>query len=187
MIRTPPALPELLHDGDELTLRRWTVDDAAALSEAIDASREHLRPWMEWVSGEPVPLPLRRRMIAGWEADWAKGGDVLLGIFIAGRIAGSCGLHRRIAPDGLEIGYWVHPAFLRRGIATSTARLLAKAALARGEITHVEIHHDAANERSAGIPHKLGFRRVAANPRDRRAPAEIGVEWCWRLDRPAKG
>ena len=180
-------LPELLHDGDELTLRKWVVDDAVALTTAIEESLDHLRPWMWWAGDELVAIPRRREMIAGWEREWAQGGDVYMGIFVAGRVAGSCGLHRRIARDGVEIGYWVHPSFLRRGIATRTAALLAGAALARPDITHVEIHHDAANERSAGIPRKLGFTRVAENPREPLAPEEIGVEWCWRLDAPTKG
>lgn len=177
------TLPDLLHDGDELTLRRWVTDDAIAMQTAIEESIDHLRPWMWWAGREMMTLDARREMIAGWERDWAAGGDVMLGIFVAGRVAGSCGLHRRIAADGVEIGYWVHPGFLRRGIATRTARLLAEVALQRPDITHVEIHHDAANVRSAGIPRKLGFTRVAENPRPPQAPSEVGVEWCWRLEK----
>ena len=187
MTSPSPVLPELLHDGDELTLRRWVTGDAVALQTAIEESIDHLRPWMWWASREPMDVAERREMIASWERDWAQGGDVLLGIFVAGKVAGSCGLHRRIDPGGVEIGYWVHPAFLRRGIATRTARLLAAAALARPDISHVEIHHDAANQRSAGIPRKLGFTRVAENPREPLAPNEVGLEWCWRLEGPPTG
>ncbi|MGA9860230.1 MAG: GNAT family N-acetyltransferase [Solirubrobacteraceae bacterium] len=175
------VLPELIDGPGELTLRRWTATDAPHLERAVTESVEHLRPWMPWAAEEPIGLRRRRQMIAGWEADWAEGGDVLMGIFLAGQIAGGCGLHRRIGPGGLEIGYWVHPAFLRRGLATGAAGLLAATTLDRPDISHVEIHHDKANHASAGVPRKLDFTLVAEVDEEPQAPAEIGVEWRWRL------
>ena len=96
---------------------------------------------------------------------------------------GGCGLHRRIAHDGLELGYWIHPHFTRRGLATGAARLLTDAALMLSGITHVEIHHDKANVASAGVPRNLGFRLLGEVPREIEAPGEIGVECRWRMDR----
>jgi RimJ/RimL family protein N-acetyltransferase len=52
-------------------------------------------------------------MLEEWERDWLRGGDVALGMFVSGQVVGSCGLHGRIGPGGLEIGYWTHPSFLR--------------------------------------------------------------------------
>jgi len=66
----------------------------------------------------------------------------MLGVFQLRRVVGSCGLHRRIAPDGLELGYWIHPDFTGRGLACTIAERLTQAAFAVPEITHVEIHHD---------------------------------------------
>ena len=43
-------LPERIEGPDGLLLRRWTVDDADALGQAIAESVEHLRPWMGWVA-----------------------------------------------------------------------------------------------------------------------------------------
>jgi RimJ/RimL family protein N-acetyltransferase len=95
----------------------------------------------------------------------------------------AAGLHRRIEPDGLEIGYWIHPSFTGRGLATSAARLLTDAAFAVEGITHVEIHHDKANVASAGVPRRLAYRLVAEAPDGIAAPAEIGIERIWRVDR----
>ena len=53
---------------------------------------------------------------------WTSGSGYEYGIFLPdGALVGGCGLHRRIGPSALEIGYWVHVAHTRRGIATASA------------------------------------------------------------------
>lgn len=166
-----------------MLLRRWRRADAEILARAVTESADHLRPWMGFMAHEPQTLAQRRAMLAEREGEWRAGGDVMLGIFVADAVAGSCGLHRRLGPTALEIGYWVHLAFTRRGLATTVARLLTGAALSLPEIAHVEIHTDKANTASAGVPRRLGYRLVAETPDGRRAPAEVGIECVWRMDR----
>jgi len=176
-------LPERIGGADGLLLRRWQLADAEALHRAVSESIEHLRPWMAWVAQEPVPLARRRAMIEGWERFWSRGEDVVLGVFLDGHVVGGCGLHRRIAADGLEVGYWIHPGYLRRGLATRTAGLLTGAAFGVPGITHVEIHHDKANVASAGVPRKLGYDWLGEIPDAPEAPDELGIEWRWRMER----
>ena len=95
------------------------------------------------------------------------------------------GLHRRIGPGGLELGYWVHPGFTRRGVATEAARQLCERAFAAPSTDRVEIHHDRANAGSGEVPARLGFEHVGERPRPPEAPGEEGVEWIWRLTRAA--
>ena len=178
-----PVLPELIEDGP-LVLRRWRVEDAELQHRAVMESLEHLRPWMPWIADEPQPLQRRREMLAGWERDWAAGGDVLLAILFEGELAGSCGLHRRRGPRALEIGYWVHPRFLRRGIATRAARLLTATALSQPDIDRVEIHHDKANVASAAIPATLGYAPAGEHADAPSAPGESGIDCTWVLARP---
>ncbi len=179
----PVVLPERLEDPDGLLLRRWAVADAEAIGRAVAESAEHLRPWMAWIAEEPVALERRRARIAEWEREWSQGGDVIMGVFVDGRVAGGCGLHRRIGAGGLEIGYWIHPAFLRRGLAARTARTLTDAAFAIPGISRVEIHHDKANQASAGVPRKLGFEWLGESTDEPEAPAELGIEWRWRMEK----
>ncbi len=181
--RGPDRLPEHLEGPDGLLLRRWCLADAEILVAAVAESMDHLRPWMGWVTQEPMTLASRRLWLAAREREWAAGGDVILGTFVGGEVAGGCGLHRRVAPDGLEIGYWVHPSFLRRGIATEAARLLTDSALELPGITHVEIHHDKANLASRAVPRKLGYRFVGERPDAVEAPGEVGIDCMWRMDR----
>ena len=165
-----------------LVLRRWVVQDAEALALAVAQSAEHLRPWMSWMAEEPMTLEARRTMLAGWERDWSHNGDVVLGVFVGDRIAGSCGLHRRRGPSVLELGYWIHPSFTGQGLATAVARTLTDAAFGVPGITAVEIHHDKANSRSAAIPRRLGFRFLGETPDDSAAPAEVGIDCRWRME-----
>jgi ribosomal-protein-serine acetyltransferase len=176
-------LPELLSGPGDLVLRRWRTQDAEGLGQAVTESLEHLRPWMPWVTQEPMPVADRARIIDQWEEEWRAGGDLVLGVFVGSEIAGGCGLHRRIGAGGIEIGYWIHPAFTRRRIATTVATVLTDAAFTRPDISYVEIHHDKANELSGRIPRRLGYQFVGEEPDEAAAPAEIGISCHWRATR----
>jgi len=166
-----------------LVIRSWDQSDAEAMSLAISESLDHLRPFLPWVAHEPQTIEQRRELIARWAREEADGGDLVVGLFLEGRVVGGSGLHSRIGPGGLEIGYWVHRDFTRRGIASSTSRALTNHAFARPDIDRVEIHHDVANTASEGVPRSLGFRLVGDEPREVGAPAETGVHRIWRITR----
>jgi len=161
----------------------WRVGDAEAQAAALAESADHLRPWMAFMNEPPLSLGARREMLSTWERERLAGGDAIYGIFIEDSIAGSTGLHRRRGPDALEIGYWVHSAFTRRGVASRSAGLLIEAAFAVEGIERVEIHHDKANVRSARVPRKLGFRFAGEEPDEADAPAEVGIDCAWVLER----
>ena len=172
-------------ETERLVLRRWTATDAEALGAAIAQSVEHLRPWMPWAAGEPVPLDDRVRWIQQCNREWEAGGDVVLGILLAdGTVIGGTGLHRRGGPGTLEIGYWVHVDHTGRGHVTEAAAALTDAAFGLPEIDHVEIHHDRANVASRGVPERLGYTRIGEiEPTTAAAPGEERVHVCWRVDR----
>jgi ribosomal-protein-serine acetyltransferase len=179
------GLPEHL-EGHGVTLRRWRPEDAESLHRAVVESRDHLGPWMDWVAQEPQTIEQRRAMLARWEEEWRTGGDIAYAILIENAVvAGGCGLHHRRGPRVLEIGYWVHPAYLRRGIATGAARLLTDRVFALAGVDYVEIHHDKANAASRAVPRRLGYELVGERPDPRGAPAEVGIDSTWRIDRDA--
>ena len=168
-----------------MELRHWRAEDAEAQARAIEESLDHLRPWMPWAADEPKPHAERVAMIESWEAERRAGTGEYIGVWLDGEVVGSCGLHRRIGPGGVEIGYWIHPAYVRRGLATEVARRLTATAFADPAIERVEIHHDRANVASGGVPAKLGFEHVGDTPKAPEAPGEEGVVCVWRLNREA--
>lgn len=182
----PTRLPRRIVT-DRLVLRHWTLQDAPVLTESVTANLDHLRPWMPWAATEPVSLPERIALIERWQASWEAGGDSVFGVFCDGKAIGGTGLHRRLGPKVLEIGYWIDVAHTGNGYATEVVRALTAAAFAVPGIDRVEIHHDEANHASAAIPHRLGFTLARKEVREPTAPAEIGVECQWvmrRLDWP---
>lgn len=178
------VLPEQLGAGKFL-LRQWRIEEAGLLTDLVLRSLEHLRPWQPFVRYEPISVNDRGLLIEGWAAARTSGADSIYGIFADGIAAGNCGLHRRLGPDALEIGYWVASDRLRRGYATRAAGLLTEAAFSLAEIDRVEVHHDAANVASSGVPRKLGFDLVEKRPGGVEAGGDTGVEWIWRMERAA--
>jgi RimJ/RimL family protein N-acetyltransferase len=136
-----------------------------------------------WAAHEPLTREARRQQILGWERAWDEAREFVLGILCGGRIVGGCGLHPETGTGALEIGYWVHADFTRRGVATRAACLLTDAALGLPEVAYVEIHHDKANLASSGVPRRLGYVLVGEGPDEPHAPGESGIECRWRMDR----
>jgi len=165
-------------------MRTWTAVDATALGTAITESLDDLLPWMPWAAGEPVAIADRKALIEQWRETWRGGGDLVLGIFDESRtVVGGTGLHRRLGPGALEIGYWVHSAHTGRGYATEVSSALTDLAFTVPGIERVEIHHDRANVASGRVPAKLGFTMVGELPRDITAPSECGITCTWRVTR----
>ena len=178
MERLPDTIP-----SPRLTLRRWLAADAADLSAAVIASLEHLRPWMPWVSAEPVSLTDRVALIEKWQAEWERGGDEVLGAFLDGVVVGSTGFHRRRGPGVLEIGYWVHVDHIRKGFATEITASLTNVAFTVPDIERVEIHHDKANIASAGVPRSLGYTFAGEMLDAATSPGEARIDCRWVMDR----
>jgi RimJ/RimL family protein N-acetyltransferase len=174
------APPERIQTA-RLLLRRWTVDDAKVLVEAANASLDHLRPWMPWVSHVRTPAE-QRQWLEHITATAREGSEFAYGVFRATdptSVIGGCGLHRRIGAGGIEIGYWIHVDAIGNGYATELAGALTRVALQLTGIDRVEIHCDQANVRSAAVPRKLGYVLDRIDNDDIEAPAETGRSMIW--------
>jgi RimJ/RimL family protein N-acetyltransferase len=90
--------------------------------------------------------------------------------------------HRRIGPDGLEIGCWIAQTHFHKGYATEAAAVLTAAALSTVGIRCVEIHHDKANVASAAVPRRLDYHLVSERPDEDPAAGGTGIEWIWRIE-----
>ena len=155
-----------------LVLRCWRPEDAPLLKDAVDSSLEHLRAWMPWASAEPSDLPTIEARLGRFRDEFAAGRDFLFGIFDLHEraVLGGIGLHPRIAPGALEIGYWVRASETGRGYITEAARAMTHAALVLPGIARIEIHCDPRNVRSAAVPRRLGYRHTETRRDDARDP-----------------
>lgn len=175
------APPELL-PAHPAELRRWRREDADALHGVIRESREHLVPWMPWAAGQGPRET--EEYLARCDEEWESGEAYMYALTVGGAVRGSCGLMRRIGPGGLEIGYWLHPAWTGRGLVTRSVGALIAAARALPGVDHVAVHHDEANTASAAVPRRLGFTEISRSPAEGgpATPGENGVDVVWRLD-----
>ena len=74
------------------------------------------------------------------------------------RLLGATGLHRiDWSVPSMEIGYWLRPEAQGSGYATDAARLMTAFAFRHARAERVEIRCDAANQRSAAVPRRLGY------------------------------
>jgi len=175
--------PDELHAAP-VVLRRYRGDELSALVEAVSASVEHLRPWMPWASADPLGPGLAdfvARSVEGF--DRAEDFSYAVWDDESGKLVGGTGLHPRLGPGRIEVGYWVRDGWLGRGIATAAARALATSAFALPGITEVHIHCDEANVASAAVPARLGFRLVRVVTDEISAPAETGRSMEWVICR----
>ena len=153
----PPAPYRI--ETERLVIRCYETRDAPLLKEAIDSSLEHLQEWMPWALDEPQTLDEKARLIELFRSGFESGENFTYGIFGAdeGELLGSTGLHPRVGPGGLEIGYWVRASATRRGIVTESTAALTRVGLEICEADRIEIRIEPRNRASTGVPLKLGY------------------------------
>ncbi|WP_437279615.1 GNAT family N-acetyltransferase [Sorangium sp. So ce375] len=156
-----------------LTLRAWRPEDAPLIREAIDSSLAHLRSWMPWAVNEPSSMEATVSLLEKFRDDFTAGRDFHYGIFTADErdVLGGTGLHPRIGPDAIEIGYWLRETATRRGYVTEAVARLTRVALEELGLSRVEIRCDPRNTASAAVPRRLGYRHVTTLEANALTPA----------------
>ncbi len=149
---------EELH-GEHVLVRPYREDDAEALFEAMNESRDHLRPWMPFAD-EHKTIDESRNWIIHTMAQWLLRNDLILSIWdlSTGRYLGGTGLHPHDWETGyFEMGYWLRASAEGYGYVTEAAQLLTNYALDSLQANRLEIRCDELNVRSAAVPKRLGY------------------------------
>jgi len=92
-------------------------------------------------------------------ADWNQGSryEFVIVDTVDGKICGCCGLNRINQEDLVcNLGYWVRESVVRRGFATTAARLLKKFGLRDLGLKRIEVVVADGNTASRGVAEKLG-------------------------------
>lgn len=144
---------------DRLVLRCWQLTDAPAFKAAIDASLDHLRPWMAWTRLEPETLADKVARLRRMRGQFDLGIDYAYGVFDRDEraVLGATGLHMRVGEHAREIGYWIHAEHIGKGLATEVTAALTRVAFEVDGVQRVEVHCDPDNVRSAAVPRRLGY------------------------------
>ena len=94
---------------DNLLLRTYANEDAEALFNAINESRNHLHPWLPWV-GSTTKAEHSLQFIQKSHQQLNNQEGLALGIFYNGKIIGGVGMHDwDQVTKRAQIGYWRMP------------------------------------------------------------------------------
>ena len=156
--------------GERVIVRPHMRADFDEMWEAIQESRERIRPWLPFADQTEDEL---RDWLARTEAKWIT--REMLGMAIIGResgqLAGNIGLMTRNWEIGsFEIGYWLRTSAEGKGYMSEAVRLVTDVAFDLLDANRVQIRCDAENARSAAVPRRLGFTREGLMRRDFAAP-----------------
>jgi RimJ/RimL family protein N-acetyltransferase len=170
-VATPPYRVET----ERLVIRCYDPRDAPLLKEAVDASIEHLRPWMPWIRFEPQTLQEKVDLLRSFRAQFDRDENYIYGVFdrADSRLLGGSGLHTRVGEDAFEIGYWVSVDAIGQGIATEVTAVLTRAGFEQAKAQRIDVKVEPHNDRSLAVPRKLGYLEEGVMRR-RLPPAEEG-------------
>ena len=182
------AVPERI-EGDRVVLRAYEVADAAAVREAVEESREHLRPWMPFWD-EHRTLEQSIEFCAESRAAFTTRKHLFYGMWRRedGRYLGGPGIQGiRWDVPRFEIGYWVRASEEGKGYVTEAVRLLARVAFEVLGANRLEIRCDPRNARSTRVAERAGFplegtmrsesRANDGSLRDTRVYAMLPEDW----------
>ena len=174
--QTPLLPPPILRDlpdeivGQRIVLRPYRPGDGAALWEAVEESREHIRPWLPWGNTHRTPDD-SEGFARRFQAKWLLREDMTASIWErgSGRFVGGAGLHPADWNiPAFEIGYWLRASAQGYGYMTEAAQALCNLAFDTFGANRVFIRCDAQNQRSANVARRLGFTHEATFRNDAR-------------------
>jgi RimJ/RimL family protein N-acetyltransferase len=167
-----------------LLVRCFDPRDALLLKAAIDASLDHLLPWLAWAREEPQSVESKAEVLRHFRARFDLDKDWNYGLFTPDEreLVGGLGLHRRGGHEARELGYWIAKAHAGQGLAAEAVAALVRVCFEVERLERVEIHCDEDNARSAAIPRKLGFRHDGTlRERSGRGDGSRGGRMVWSL------
>ncbi|HEX8998074.1 MAG TPA: GNAT family N-acetyltransferase [Ktedonobacterales bacterium] len=170
-IRFPSLIPlfdELV--GERVIVRPHRQDDFDELWEALQESRDNLRPWLPFADESADQL---RDWLARVVSKWYTRELMGMGIVEreSGRLVGNLGLMVHSWNVGsFEIGYWLRASAEGHGYMSEAVRLVTDFAFDHLDANRVQIRCDVDNTRSAAVPRRLGFTLEGRLRRDMAAP-----------------
>lgn len=151
-------VPEAL-EGPRLRLRPYRPEDAPALWDAVEESREALQHWLRWPAGVRSPDDARERVVR-LQAQWLLRERLAWAITDrrSGSLLGDIALVHLLWPGRVfEVGYWLRRSSEGRGYMSEALALLTRALFETLGANRVVVRVEAGNARSRKVPEALGY------------------------------
>jgi ribosomal-protein-serine acetyltransferase len=148
-----------LRIDDEISLHLARPELAVPVFRAIDENRAHLRPWLPWVDGT-LAVEDTKTFINESMSHNRDGSRLTTFIYYGEALAGSLGVvnfnktHRKC-----EIGYWLREDLQGRGILSKSLSSFIEYLFNSKGMNRIEVQILVGNERSKGVPLRLGFKQ----------------------------
>lgn len=143
---------------NNILMRSYEIDDAHELFSAVNHSRKHLHPWLDWVdktTRQEHSLQFIQQSLHQLHTQEA----LALGIFHDYKIIGGIGLHRwEQTVKKAQIGYWISKDYEGKGIITRCLERFIDFLFEKIGLNKIEIHFIPSNTRSAKVAERLGCR-----------------------------
>lgn len=165
MLRSAAVQPELVAvperiETERLVLRCYEADDAVALWEAIEESRDDMRPWLNfWPSRES--LDAVRVEVARLRAMWITRERLAFGMFLraTGEYLGEAVLFElRWGVPAFNLGHLLRRSAQRHGYMQEAVERVARLALEDLGAHRLEARVDTRNHRSRRVLERLQFQ-----------------------------
>ena len=143
---------------DDMLLRSYQPDDAPALFKAVNESRQHLRPWLNWIDTTTKPEHTLQFIQQSLQQLNAQEG-LALGIVYKRQIIGGIGMHHWDHNiKKAQLGYWISQPYEGQSIIYKCLNRFIDFLFEKASLNKLEIHFISTNIRSARVAERLGFR-----------------------------
>jgi RimJ/RimL family protein N-acetyltransferase len=140
---------------------------------------------MTWAVHEPLTLEQRVERLRTSRGHFDLGSDYAYGIFDKSEstLLGVIALKLSTTVDEREIGYWMHVAHTRRGLAVEAAMAVIRAGFELEPLDALELRTGPDNVASARVAEKLGFQGPTLDPLSYPTPEGKRDSHVWTLSR----
>lgn len=147
-----------LRVNEEIELQLLEKRHKEELYELVDQNREHLREWLPWVDNMKSAEDYNE-IFPMWLHRFADGNGFEAGIRYKGKLVGMLGVHEiNWNKRATSLGYYLAEEAGGKGIMTKSVTAVLRYLFEDLKLNKVEIHCGVDNDRSRGIPIRLGFK-----------------------------
>ncbi len=148
---------------EQISARKFTNADAAAVFAVVDSNRAYLREWMPWLD-QTTSVAETERFISIAEDGYINGTNLILGLWNSDSQYMGVISFNKICGANAEIGYWVSEDYQGKGVIRRALKLLIKYGFQHLNLSTINILCAVNNLKSRAVAQNLGFIQVKTIP-----------------------